>query len=134
LQLPLPSGEEWRRRLSEPSEASHELVACMGGEVVGELILWMNPTGWRRRHVGKNGMAVRDNWQGKGVGTALMEAALDLADNLLDLTHIELEVFIDNQAGIALYKKFGFEKEGTNRCFAFRDGEYVDAFSMARIK
>ena len=134
MQLPLPSGEEWRRRLSEPSEATHELVACMGGEVVGELTLWMNPTGWRRRHVGKIGMAVRDNWQGKGVGTAFMEAALDLADNWLDLTRIELEVFTDNQAGIALYKKFGFEEEGTHRCFAFRDGEYVEAFSMACIK
>jgi hypothetical protein len=31
LQLRLPSGEEWRRRLSEPSEATHELVACMRG-------------------------------------------------------------------------------------------------------
>jgi RimJ/RimL family protein N-acetyltransferase len=55
-------------------------------------------------------MAVRDNWQGKGVGTALMEAALDLADNLLDLTHIELEVFTDNQVGIALYKSLGLRK------------------------
>ena len=110
MQLPLPSGEEWRRQLSEPSEATHELVACMGDEVVGELTLWMNPTGWRRRHVGKIGMAVRDNWQGKGVGTAFMEAALDLADNWLDLTHIELEVFTDKQAGIALYKSLGLRK------------------------
>jgi putative acetyltransferase len=79
-------------------------------------------------------MAVRDDRQGKGVGTALMEAALDLADNWLDLARIELQVFTDNQAGIALYEKFGFEKEGRHRCFAFRDGQYVDAYSMARIK
>ena len=36
--------------------------------------------------------------------------------------------------GIALYEKFGFEKEGTHRRYAFRGGEYVDAYSMARIK
>ena len=78
-------------------------------------------------------MAVHDDWQGKGVGTALMEAALDLADNWLNLTRIELEVYIDNTAGIALYKKFGFEIEGTYRRFAFRGGEYVDAYSMARV-
>jgi L-amino acid N-acyltransferase YncA len=36
--------------------------------------------------------------------------------------------------GIALYKKFGFEVEGTHRRLAFRDGEYVDAYSMARLK
>ena len=35
--------------------------------------------------------------------------------------------------GIALYEKFGFEREGTHRRFAFRDGELVDAYSIARI-
>jgi L-phenylalanine/L-methionine N-acetyltransferase len=39
-----------------------------------------------------------------------------------------------NAIGIALYKKFGFEVEGTHRRLAFRDGEYVDAYSMARLK
>src|SRR3712207_9346998 len=79
-------------------------------------------------------MAVRDDWQGKGVGTALMEAALDLADNWLGLTRIELNVYTDNAAGVALYKKFGFEIEGTHRRYTFRNGEYVDAYSMARIR
>ena len=79
-------------------------------------------------------MAVRDDWQGTGVGTALMEAALDLADNWLNLTRVELTVYTDNEAGIALYRKFGFEIEGTHRRFAFRGGEYVDAYSMARIR
>jgi putative acetyltransferase len=79
-------------------------------------------------------MAVRDDWQGKGVGTALMEAALDLADNWLNLTRVELSVYTDNAAGVALYKKFGFEVEGTHRRYAFRNGEYVDAYSMARIR
>jgi putative acetyltransferase len=86
------------------------------------------------RHVGSIGMAVRDDWQGKGVGTALMEAALDLADNWLNLTRIELRVYVDNSAAVALYKNFGFEIEGTHRRLAFRNGEYVDAYSMARIR
>ena len=89
---------------------------------------------WRRRHVGEIHMAVRDDWHGKGVGTALMEAALDLADNWLNLMRLELTVYADNEAGIALYKKFGFEIEGTHRLYAFRNGEYVDAYSMARIR
>jgi len=42
-------------------------------------------------------------------------------------------VFV-NAIGIALYEKFGFEREGTHRRYAFRDGEYVDAYSMARIR
>ena len=39
-----------------------------------------------------------------------------------------------NAAGIALYGEFGFENEGTRRRFAFRGGEYVDVYSMARVR
>jgi len=41
---------------------------------------------------------------------------------------------LKRRVGIALYEKFGFEVEGTHRRLAFRDGEYVDAYSMARLK
>jgi L-phenylalanine/L-methionine N-acetyltransferase len=112
----------------------YHLVARVDGEVVGHLGLETFPTRWRRRHVGEIGMAVRDDWQGKGVGTALMEAALDLADNWLNLTRIELAVYTDNGAGVALYEKFGFEVEGTHRRYAFRNGDYVDAYSIARVR
>jgi L-phenylalanine/L-methionine N-acetyltransferase len=132
LQLPLPSAEMWRQRLSEPPEGLFSLVACVDGEVVGEISLHTSPTHWRMRHVGSIGMAVRDDCQGKGVGTALMEAILDLADNWLNLTRVELRVYVDNAPAIALYEKFGFEIEGTHRRMAFRNGEYVDGYSMAR--
>ena len=133
LQLPLPSAEAWRKRLAEPPEGLFSLVACADGEVVGSLGLETSPTRPRMRHVGSIGMAVRDDRQSKGVGTALMQAALDLADNWLNLTRSELHVYVDNAAGIALYEKFGFEIEGTHRRLAFRNGEYVDAYSMARL-
>jgi putative acetyltransferase len=134
LQLPLQSVEGVRKRFfSETREGLYHLVACMDEEVVGHLGLetFTRP---RRRHVGEIGMAVRDDWQSQGVGTALMEAALDLADNWLNLTRIELSVYTDNAAGTALYEKFGFEIEGTHRRYAFRNGDYVDAYSMARIR
>ena len=76
---------------------------------------------------------VRDDWQGNGVGTALMEACLDLADNRLGLTRLDLRVYVDNAQAISLYKKFGFDIEGTHRHFAFRNGEYVEGYSMARL-
>jgi len=40
---------------------------------------------------------------------------------------------VDNAPAIALYKKFGFDIEGTHRHFAFRNGEYVEGYSMARL-
>ena len=133
LQLPFPSAEMWRRRLAEPPEGLFSLVARVEDEVVGDISLHTSATRWRMRHVGSIGMALRDDWQGKGVGTALMEAVLDLADNWLNLTRIELHVYVDNAPAIALYEKFGFEIEGTHRLFAFRNGEYVDGYSMARV-
>jgi L-phenylalanine/L-methionine N-acetyltransferase len=109
LQMPFPRAEMWRERLSEQPEGLYSLVACVEGEVVGSLSLETSPTRWRMRHVGSIGMAVRDDWQGKGVGTALMEAALDLADNWLNLRRIELRVYTDNAAGVA----FGSAKAST---------------------
>jgi putative acetyltransferase len=132
--LPLQSAEAWRKRLSEPPDGLILLVACVDGEVVGNLGLETFSNRPRVRHAGTIGMAVRDDWQGKGVGTSLMKAVLDLADNWLNLSRIELQVYADNSAAVALYKRFGFEIEGTHRCYAFRDGEYVDAYSMARLR
>ncbi len=40
----------------------------------------------------------------------------------------------DHDAAIALYRKFGFEVEGTHKRFALRGGEYADAHVMARLK
>jgi putative acetyltransferase len=135
LQLPYPSVEQWRKRMAEPREGLYSLVACVeNDEVVGQLGMQTFPNHPRRKHVGYIGMAVRDDWQGKGVGTALMEAAIDLAENWLNLTRLELEVFVDNTPAIKLYEKWGFKIEGTLVDYAFRDGEYVDTYMMARLR
>jgi putative acetyltransferase len=134
LQLSLQSVERTRNYLAEPPGGSYVLVAVTDSEVIGNLDLRTHLDNPRRRHVGGIGMAVRDDWQGRGIGTALMEAALDLADSWLDLRRIELTIYTDNAAGRALYERFGFELKGTHRRYAFREGRYVDAYSMARIR
>ena len=134
LQLPFPSLEQHRKRLAEQPEGAYTLLACVDGEVVGHLGLFANMRHPRRRHTGELGMAVRDDWQGKGVGGALMQAAVDLADRWFNLARLELQVYTDNAPAVALYQKFGFEIEGTLRKMAFRDGAYVDAYAMARLR
>ena len=79
-------------------------------------------------------MSVHDDYAGRGVGTALMAALTEQADRWLGLRRIELTVWTDNAAAIALYERFGFEREGLHRAFALRDGEYVDALAMARLR
>ena len=79
-------------------------------------------------------MAVHDRWQGKGAGYALLSEALDLSDNWLDLRRIELQVYTDNERAVRLYERCGFGIEGTLKRYAYRDGQYVDVFAMARLR
>jgi L-phenylalanine/L-methionine N-acetyltransferase len=135
LQVPFPSLEQWRKRLADPPAGVLNLVACVDNdEVVGEINLRTYPHRPRRRHLGGIGMAVRDDWHGKGIGTALMQAIVDLADNWLNLTRLELQVFVDNAPAIHLYEKFDFQIEGTLVDFAFREGQYADVYTMARLR
>ena len=134
LQLPFASAELWRKRLAEPPEGTFNLLACVENEIVGQLGLHTFPNHPRRRHAGQIGMAVRDDWHGKGAGSALMRAAIDLADKWLNLTRLELDVYTDNEPAIRLYKKFGFVIEGTLVNYAYRDGQFVDTYTMARLR
>ena len=59
---------------------------------------------------------------------------IELTDKWLNLIRLELEVYTDNEPAIRLYKKFDFIIEGTHVNFAYRDGQYVDAHFMARLK
>lgn len=133
LQIPFSSVERRRKRLIEVREGRHLLVACDDDVVIGYLSLTIDSSP-RRRHVASIGMAIHDNWQGKGVGSVLMTNALDVADNWLNIIRIELQVWIDNKPAISLYNKFGFTVEGTHHFYVFRNGDYVSAHTMARIK
>jgi putative acetyltransferase len=88
----------------------------------------------RLAHVAGLGMAVYDDYLDQGIGTALMAAAMDMADNWLNLKRVELDVYVDNKRAIHLYEKFGFVIEGTLKAQAFRDGEYVDSHPMGRVR
>jgi putative acetyltransferase len=132
LQLPFRPAKLWLDRIANQGDRSTSLVAEIEGLVVGHL--GFHPcANSRRLHVGSFGMGVSEEYQGKGVGSALLTALFELTDNWLNIKRIEIEVFTDNIAGIALYKKFGFITEGESKMFAFRNGRYADVFHMARF-
>jgi putative acetyltransferase len=134
LQLPYASvagrKAQWEGRARGRSDFA--LVALIEGKIVGSL--GFNRFDGRRTHAGAFGMAVHDDYWGRGVGTALMQALVDQADKWLGLTRLELTVFADNDRAIALYERFGFEREGILRAYAWRDGALVDALAMARVR
>ena len=133
LQLPYQSTEARREQMTQQAPNTYSLVAELEGRVVGSSGVHVEPAP-RRRHCGSIGMGVHDDFQGRGVGTALMAAMLHLADDWLGLRRIELSVYTDNAPAVHLYEKFGFVVEGTARQFALRHGVYIDAYMMARLR
>jgi len=135
MQVPYTSEDIWRAKLAEleqPGRQDLPLVAELEGEVVGSAGLHPVVPHLRRSHVMLLGISVEPGAQGRGVGTALMQAMVDYADRWANVLRIELNVYTDNTRAIALYTKFGFEREGLHRGYALRDGVYVDSVSMAR--
>ncbi len=133
LQLPYPSLKMWQDRLTNLREGVHSLVACLDGKVVGQITLEVNQSP-RRRHTAHFGLGVDVNYRGRGIAQAMLAAIVDLCDNWLAVERMELTVFTDNAPAIAVYRKFGFEIEGTARGYALRHGEKVDAHFMARVR
>ncbi|MGE0624144.1 MAG: GNAT family N-acetyltransferase [Pseudomonadales bacterium] len=133
LQMPFPSAHTWRERLKQAATDRYSLVACIDDRPVGNIGLIPSPNP-RRRHSAGIGMGVHDAFAGRGIGTALMNAVLDLADNWLNVRRLELTVYADNARAIRLYERSGFVAEGAHRDYAFRDGALVDAVAMARLR
>lgn len=136
MQMPYPVEERWRKVLDDqiqPGRADVPLVAERDGTVVGSAGLFPAGPSIRRRHAMTLGISVAADAQGTGVGTALMAALCDVADRWIGLLRIELTVYADNEVAQRLYRRFGFEVEGRFKAYALRDGQYVDALSMARL-
>jgi len=105
-----------------------QFVALDSDKVVG----WIDISPSRlpvSTHVGGLGMGLMKGYRGQGLGSKLMQAALDKAREK-GLKRVELEVYPHNEAGIALYKKFGFREEGRRIKAAKLDEGYVDLIQM----
>ena len=133
LQLPFRSQAFQRHRLETNDQGRPHLGAVIDGKLIGTIGL-ERPTNARRAHAATFGMCVHDAYQGRGAGSALLGALLELTDRWLNIRRMELTVWADNARAIGLYEKHGFEREGLHRQYAFREGAMVDALSMARLR
>jgi RimJ/RimL family protein N-acetyltransferase len=103
-------------------------VADVDGCVIGHLHIDVSPFGF-----GELGMLVDAGWRGRGVGSALVHAAIEWA-KAEGLHKLSLEVFPHNKAAIALYRKFGFVEEGRRVKQIRRDsGELWDTLVMGLL-
>jgi L-phenylalanine/L-methionine N-acetyltransferase len=132
LALPYESFEAVKAWATPRSPRDLHLVADIDGRAVGAAAL--RPFYGRRAHAAEFWIGVHEDHAGRGIGSKLLAAIIDTADNWLNIHRIEMTVFVDNAGAIALYRKFGFEVEGTHRDASFRDGAFVDVHCMARLR
>ena len=104
-------------------------VALDGDRIVGRLSLARDPHP-ASKHVADLGLMVAATHRRRGIGTALLEAAVAWAKGS-GVSKLELHVFPWNEPAIQLYERFGFEREGRRRGHYLRHGEAVDALLMA---
>ncbi|EIF31764.1 acetyltransferase, ribosomal protein N-acetylase [Burkholderia sp. Ch1-1] len=131
-QMPFRTVASTREHLEEFEAPGIAIAATVGDTLVGEASL--SPFKGRRAHAASIGIGVHDAWQRRGIGRALMTELLDLADNWLGLRRVELHVYTDNHAALALYRKCGFEIEAHQRGAVLRRGVLIDCYFMARLR
>jgi len=106
-------------------------VAEEDGRILGRMSLSRDPHP-ASRHVADLGLMVAEGQRRRGIGTRLLEAALEWA-RIAGVTKLELHVFPWNEPALRLYESFGFEREGYRKRHYERDGELVDAILMAYV-
>ena len=131
-QIPHRDAAFWQNFYKSRDPGGVELVCEIEGRAVGHLGMILNH-GPRRKHVASFGISVHPDFQGRGVGNALMTEMLNMADNWLNLLRVELMVASENQRAMKLYEKHGFVVEGEARFDMFRAGKYAHSTHMARL-
>lgn len=83
------------------------------------------------RHIAQLNIAVHKGYQGKGIGTQLMERMIEWAKQSGTVEKIELNVRASNTPAIALYHKMGFVEEGCLKRHVKSGDQYFDDIVMA---
>jgi RimJ/RimL family protein N-acetyltransferase len=82
------------------------LVAEAGGRIVGDATLHMRRVGWKR-HLGNVRVVVAKDYQGRGLGTLLINEVVELAGEF-GLEKLVAEIHLQALAAFTAFKKAGF--------------------------
>ncbi len=133
MRVPFEPVDALRERFEQRPD-QRVLVAVAGDLVVGFLLLKSWPDAPRHSHVAEIDLvATSEDWQGRGVARALLEATIEMAEQWMGIRRLQLIVFTTNIGAIGLYERLGFEHEGTMRAYGFGRGVDTDAHIMARV-
>lgn len=123
--------ERERQAAIAKSDNKQTFLAEDDGQLVGWL--WANGGDFRRNHHNVHiVIGIKAAHTNQGIGTRLFQACEAWAREH-GLHRLELTVMTHNQLGLALYKKMGFQIEGTAPDALRVDGEYVDLYYMSKL-
>jgi len=119
----------WINNISK-NPNSKLLIAELEGRIVG-FLFFIGQQKIKIAHVGELGINVHPDYQGLGIGRALMESLIEWAGNHNQIEKIVLQVFATNHKAISLYQSLEFEEEGRfMKAVKQKDGECVDVVQM----
>lgn len=108
------------------------LLAFVDGEFAGSCSFAPRSERMRLRHRCNLGISLYQESWGMGIGTALMSEILAGA-KAAGFEQAELEVVSTNMPAVGLYKKMGFETNGTvPHAMKYKDGTYADFLFMVK--
>ncbi|MRH43274.1 GNAT family N-acetyltransferase [Aquibacillus halophilus] len=125
--------EQQRKRIEVMKEegSSTIFVAEENNELVGYLIA-MGGNAKRNKHSVYLVIGILSEYRGLGLGEKLFKQ-LQVWAMEHDIHRLELSVVNRNEAALKLYKKMGFDIEGTKRDSLYIDGEFVDEYYMSKL-
>jgi RimJ/RimL family protein N-acetyltransferase len=126
-----PEEQVKRIEVMRNSENSTIVIAEEDNQLIGYLIA-IGGNAKRNKHSVYLVIGVLAQYRGLGVGTQLFEQLEKWATEH-DVHRLELTVVTRNEAGIRLYKKMGFDIEGTKRHSLYIEGNYVDEYYMSKF-
>lgn len=116
----------------EMSECECMISAFIDGKLVGNVSVRQVGGVKRVRHRATLGISVLRDYWGRGVGSMLMDAAIQTAQSA-GYAQIELQTAADNDRAIRLYERFGFETYGRCPRALKRESGYADEIEMVKF-
>jgi RimJ/RimL family protein N-acetyltransferase len=126
--------EQQHKQLEHIKQQSNSTIFVAeqeNGKLVGYLIA-IGGSVMRTKHSAYLVIGILEEYRGRGIGTKLFQRLEEWAINA-NISRLELTVVTENEAGITLYKKSGFEIEGIKRKSLMINDEFYNEYFMSKL-
>ena len=129
------SESEMQRFINKQAQSDNQitLLAYLNEELAGVINITADQRP-RVRHIGDVFLGIKKAYWGNGLGSILMEEAIEWAQSSGSIRRLQLTVQKRNTAAVHLYEKMGFIIEGLQERGAYIEGgEFLDVYLMGQL-